>query len=338
MIKSLENHFDNKRNNFDFIRFLASILVIFSHSFALSVVSNEPLSEFSAGRFTFGSIAVAIFFIISGMFICQSFQRSASIYTFTLSRCLRIFPALIPLTILTTFVLGALVTSEELKSYFSDKTTYSYLQNISAIKIQFELPGVFEHNPYVNVVNGSLWSLRYEIICYCLVVAVGIIYQRKFLIPFLIILVLAGIFRDKLLNITLIYFFIGSMIYVFRRHIRLSHPLAFLSLISLIANIHFNTNLATCFIINAICLGYLIIYLGFSTSKYFHNFTKYGDFSYGIYIYAFPVQQLLYYKIDGLQPISCFIIATLTTIVLAILSWHFVEKKALTLKQKIIAR
>jgi len=335
MTNTLDQYLSSKKNNLDFIRFVAAVMVIFSHSFDLNTVVSEPLEVISNYRFSFGSMAVAIFFIISGILITQSFQRSSSLYTFTASRVLRIFPALITVTILTIFLLGTIVTSHDLRSYFSDVRTFTYLQNISGLKLQYELPGVFEHNPYPKTVNGSLWSLRYEIICYCLVVIIGFILRKKYVLPLIGLLIMVLIFEEKLFDVTMIYFFIGALTYIFRKYISLSVGFALLSTIIFLTNIYFNINRPITFIINGLSLGYLIIYLGFFNTKYLQNFTKNGDYSYGIYIYAFPIQQLLYFRFNHLTPIYCFLISTVITIPLAMLSWHLVEKRALALKQRL---
>ena len=103
MIRTVDDCLIGRANNFDFIRFCAALLVIFSHSFTLSKPSyyKEPLSFISQGRMNFGEVSVAIFFIISGLLITQSFDRTKNIISFIEARILRIFPALIVVILLT---------------------------------------------------------------------------------------------------------------------------------------------------------------------------------------------------------------------------------------------
>jgi len=139
-------------NNFDFIRLVAASLVVFSHSFILAEGTDgrEPLYFLTAGREDLGQVAVATFFVISGFLITMSFESSRSIGNYLWKRVLRVFPALIILLLLTTFVLGPLATNLSLKDYFSQGHTYSYLTNVRLFRLQYDLPGLFQENPYPN--------------------------------------------------------------------------------------------------------------------------------------------------------------------------------------------
>jgi peptidoglycan/LPS O-acetylase OafA/YrhL len=164
-------------NNFDLIRLFAAALVVFSHSCILTDgnYSHEPLSILTGGSYALGRIAVDIFFVISGFLITMSFESTNSLPNFLWKRCLRIFPALIVLLFLTTFIIGPIATALPLHEYFSRDDTYAYLTNVRLFRLQYSLPRVFENNPYPNAVNGSLWTLAYEFVCYLLVAILGVL-------------------------------------------------------------------------------------------------------------------------------------------------------------------
>src|ERR1700743_1799638 len=101
MDRTVGSSLNGKENNFDFIRFYAALAVIFCHSFALTTQIKDPLQRFSNSRSSFGGSSVEIFFIISGILITQSFERSKDLTSYFRARILRIYPALIVVVLLT---------------------------------------------------------------------------------------------------------------------------------------------------------------------------------------------------------------------------------------------
>lgn len=150
-------------NNFDFLRFFAAAMVIYCHSFALGTgrFDKEPMFVYSCGQFHFGTLAVVIFFIMSGFLVTMSFDRSISAGSFFYNRVLRIFPGLVFVVIVTAFLLGPFVSSLPLHEYFTNSHTYSYLMTITlrGHSAHDFLPGVLSRNILPNTVNGSLWTL-----------------------------------------------------------------------------------------------------------------------------------------------------------------------------------
>jgi peptidoglycan/LPS O-acetylase OafA/YrhL len=150
-LKSIE-----RANNFDFLRILAALFVIFSRSFPLSGNAFEPLG-FVTGYLTFGALGVVIFFVISGYLITKSWVEHPSWTRFLWNRSLRIYPGLCAVILLSIFVLGPFVTNLTIVQYFAQSEfLWLYLKNITLISISYYLPGVFIDNPYVGAVNGSL--------------------------------------------------------------------------------------------------------------------------------------------------------------------------------------
>lgn len=143
-----------RHNNLNFLRFIAAFSVIFSHSFTVSEGSDAlgtPLDVITQNRLSIGGIAVAFFFLISGILIAKSCETHSSVRKFFKNRLLRIFPELIVCVLCSVFILGLGVTTYSFDAYVTSADTYRYLLNICLIPIH-ALPGVFENNPYPHVV------------------------------------------------------------------------------------------------------------------------------------------------------------------------------------------
>lgn len=147
--------------------------------------------ELTGGIFSLANIGVGIFFVISGYLITKSWERGPQAFNYLKKRALRIFPGLIVVVFLTVFLLGPFVTTLSLNNYFSNPQTWSYLLTILIFPLYyggsyFALPGVFENNPFPNVVNGSLWFLPHMLLLYIVVLALGLaglIKKRNAIIP-----------------------------------------------------------------------------------------------------------------------------------------------------------
>jgi len=350
MSNTIGARLSGRENNFDFIRFVAALAVIFSHSFYLTnTTEREPLTVFTSGRFDTASLSVATFFIISGFLITMSFQRAKSVYAYFEARFLRIYPALIVVILCTVFIIGPLLTTYKLKSYFVSSETIKYfILNTLMVKVQYTLPGVFEHDGAANTVNASLWTLPIELACYCFVAIVGLLLAKRVVASIVLGGITLLIFYYVFLNgfiALLFYFFFGAMLYVLRDKIVLNGWLAALAFILLMADLYFNNKPDSNFIIKSVniivkgvALSYVIMYLAFVKTTYIKNFAKKGDYSYGLYIWAFPLQRIINISIQGLGPYSLFCISAIVTLIFAVLSWHVIEKRALQLKNKLLYR
>jgi len=331
-----------RENNFDFLRFLAASLVIFYHTFPL--YGSYPVSKVLG---FLNSLPLPIFFIISGFLITKSWINNPNLITFFQKRILRIFPALIAVVIFSILVIGPIIIGShgDIRSYFSNPETWQYAQNI-IMRSRFYLPGVFEGNIYKGVINGSLWTLPIEFWLYIFLSFLGFvkILEKKRIIS--VVIVLAMFFLHRSLSVrpdalelsflslpvvlTLkfgIFFYVGSASYLFKEKIILN-TLVFI--IALIILYHYNDDLAL-----YLTLPYIILYFAFAIdSKILKNWGKFGDFSYGLYVFAFPVQQMImHYLGKNISLPIFFITAYLTTLSLAIISWNLIEKPALRLKK-----
>ena len=334
------------KNNFDFLRVFAASLVIISHSFPILGLVEPNYSNL----ITLGSLGVYIFFIINGFLITQSWDINNNPITFLWKRVLRIFPGLIFAAFVVTFILGIMVTTLSILDYLKEIQTYRFLflamffpyWNIIPLDI---LPGVFKENP-MPFVNGPLWTLVYEWCMYLLILGLGIMgVIKKKLFPALILLTIFIIyfyemyvvqihFFDSQLNIFLplfLLFFISSRLYFHNRIKKFSATLFFLSLIIIVLGSF--TNYFLIFLI--ITLPYIVLFIAHYPIPKLNKFGTIGDFSYGLYIFAWPVQQTILVFFNDIQIGVHILCSFLLTIPIAYISWHFVESKALSHKNDV---
>src|SRR5215475_9962692 len=192
-IPTIDQSFDSHNNNFNLLRMMAASSVLVSHSWSLAFYKGigEPLTSITP--FSLGHLAVMLFFGLSGFLIAKSFDSRRSTIEFLTARAFRLYPGLLLALTFCVFVIGPLWTVEPLSVYLHDPVTWKFIPaGLSLVRLHYELPGVFEHNPHFGV-NGSLWTLYYEVFCYiCLAVAglVGLLAPRVF--PVAIIAYAAG--------------------------------------------------------------------------------------------------------------------------------------------------
>lgn len=342
-------------NNFDLIRFLAASFVIITHSQVLcGHGGTDWLSSISRGTIQFSHLGVAVFFIISGYLIAQSLVRSKTYSGYLWKRFLRIFPGLAVMLALLIVVLGPLVGTLPLGTYFTTPQTWGVFLTLSLYKLNIVLPGVFTKNPMTNAINGSLWTLAYEFSFYLLLLVAGItgIIKNRYVILFMWL----GLFAVRtylrakifvydyatpyLLGLNIMYvvewglfFGAGTLFYLFRDKIKFNVLLFVAACVATVAAVYLSETAGR--ITYYITLPYIIFYLSFLPGALNH-FGKYGDFSYGIYIYAYPVQQTLIFFLGpeiGL-PLMVFL-SFICTLPLAVLSWYVIEKKALAFKNAV---
>lgn len=348
MKKKLSTYTKSRDNNFNLLRFIAASFVLYTHSFVLTTgkIEAEPL-KLSLG-ITWGSIAVDVFFITSGFLIANSFFSRNNILAFTWARLLRIYPALIVATAFCTFVIGLAFTTSTKIDYLSNIETYRFfLKNSSLLLgVEYYLPNVFSSLPYKGAVNGSIWTLPYEIKMYILLAIIGTVlnFSQKKLnrqllnISFLCIAIIAVIVNiinhfNTLLSINFMQlfsmFFVGAAIYTSQNNIYLSSRVFFFLLILLALSL-FHKNVF--FVTYCIFIPYLVFYLAYVPAGKIRLFNKVGDYSYGIYIYAFPVQQSIIALIPDISISAMILLSFVVTFILSFMSWHLIEKKALTMK------
>ncbi|MFC3608088.1 acyltransferase family protein [Stutzerimonas tarimensis] len=333
--------FHSRENNFDFLRFFAASVVIVSHCyFMLGLEEMEPFL-LTTGYEDGGAIAVGVFFVISGYLITGSYLNSSSRFSYFLKRALRLFPALFVAILLTVFLVGPLVTTLNLTEYVSETRTWMYLRNIM-LMTSYDLPGVYLDNPYTGVVNGSLWTLPMEASMYVGVAALGMIgFLRRGLIFIPLAALAAGEFWliaylgissftvGKFFQLGLL-FFIGAAFYLYRDLVLWKGWIALLLALAMVLS--FRTPLG--YPMYFVAMPYVVLYLAYAPIPWLSRFGKYGDFSYGIYIVHFPLMQAWVLMLgSGVSILQLLLLTYVPTLVLAALSWHYVEAPALKLKR-----
>lgn len=319
----------SRNNSFDLIRHFAAVLVLFSHHFALSGLAEPTFLHWD----TFGFVAVVIFFTISGYFMPASFTSSGNFAVFMAKRCRRIFPGLIVCSLVMVYFIGSIFTSIP---------TFKYLFSLSTLKTSImyssfmarPIPGVFSDFLCKDVINGSLWTLPVEFASY-IIIAVVLSYLNnwKSILPLLLSYIVITMILTKtgknygFYSIPLNYLalfgiaFAGgalmSMTQASWYALRLYLAIAALVLLTVLQGRPEMQVLGT------LSLAVLTVIVGVSFQEKWIN-GKF-DISYGIYIYAFPIQQLVINLITQNFWLSM-VIASLFTFFVAYLSYRFVEK------------
>lgn len=334
---------DGRDNNLNLLRLMAALGVFVSHT----VLVTQGMDAVPTAMWRLGTFSVWVFFAISGFLIAASFERRTSFAQFLGARCLRIFPALLVCILLTAFVIGPWQSVLPLGAYLGDAQTYRFvLGNASLFWETKELPGVFGDHP-VAYAQITFWTLKHEVLCYLVLAFIGLAgalaSRRRFAIVFGIalaawILVLnagpevpVAITRFGALAFV---FLLGAGAYVFRDHVPLS--------IELLLALLFATWLfwwtPAFHVLLPLTLAYGALWAGYVPSGSIRGFNRVGDYSYGLYIFGVPVQQLLVATLGEHSPVENLVYGLLPALCLAVLSWHLIEKPCLGLKQKIRGR
>ena len=331
---------DRRTNHFNLIRVFAAMGVLFSHSFALT---GHP--EFLIGGKTVGFLCVAVFFSISGFLITKSWLRFSSSTSFARNRFLRIYPGLWLAVAVTALVVGPLATTLPTREYFLNFRFLTYLAgNGSLLHVVHRLPGVFEESVNHSA-NGSLWTLPYEIICYAVILAFGVLsknHPKRFV--FLVVAMLAvllgvafaassppneGAIQMPLFVVRLAellpYFFVGSLVAHSPARVRKLAPALVLGLICAVAS----GNPQALSLVFPATLAPLVVTLAYWPNSLLARYNRFGDYSYGIYLYAFPVQQMVALHLKDCRPWQNILYSLPLVLGLAFVSWHLLESRAL---------
>ncbi|MBM4764484.1 acyltransferase [Bacillus sp. B15-48] len=322
----LNDYIRGRDNNLDILRFLIATWVVYVHSFPLS--GTDYMSE---------RLRVMTFFIISGFFITLSLMRNSNLFNFFKSRIIRLYPGLIFIVIFTIFLLGPLVSSMNVTDYFLHPETYRYFKVLFIKGLEgHSLPGAFENNIYPNTVNGSLWTIYYEVIFYIGIAGLsllGLLTKRIMLLLFMLsfILFFIPITSGKLLIELFIFFSIGSVFYLYRNRIPINIGLALIALVSLLICWKLE------FFVHGYALfgSYLVIFLIFYKKINIPFSTQLGNYSYSLFLFGFPIQQTVTHFYGGsMNPLTNFLISFPIALVFSMISWNFIEKHFIKYKNK----
>lgn len=344
-VKQLDH---GRQNNFDLIRLLAATSVIFSHSYLVTNnFANEPLIR-SLGFLDMGALGVCIFFTISGYLVLKSLYRQPTLSRFVWARALRIFPALFVSALFCALFVGPLTTTVPLTDYFKTRAVYGFIWRLTTQhNFQNMLPGVFAHNPYPYHVNSPTWTLPAEMALYAGVTIFGIgllLWRRDFkalkkCIPLFAVLLfffftmtytLGYIFY---ISVWGCFFLAGMCFYWLNEKIKISLRLL-LSLLIICMLLHVFAKPEWAKYAIDLLIIYGVFVFAYHPKLQIKNFIGHVDISYGLYIYAFPIQQYIVFKYPLFNQWNNFFITMALAIPLALVSWLFIEKPALSLKSK----
>ena len=332
-------------NGFTGLRLALAVIVVVSHAFSVTTgnAHDEPLTR--ATGFTLGEHAVNGFFAVSGFLVTMSLDRRGA-RDYLLARTLRILPGLVAATLVVSLLFGAVLTTLPVGAYFADPGLWRFIQGtLTTFKSNAALPGVFPDNPY-RAPLGTIWTLKYEVLCYLGVLAAGLVGALRR--PWPVVACLTGIALalpvleatradlpkglETALRLPMI-FGAGAALYLWRDWVRLTiWPVLALTLAALLANgtLAYRTLL---FLAEA----YGAVWLALTWMAH-PIFDPKADVSYGIYLYGWPIQQSLHALWPTLPPWPLLAVALALTVPLAALSWYAVERPALRLKARALGR
>lgn len=356
---TLDQAFDTKRNSLGFLRMVFAAMVLFDHAFPLGGFNHgtDPMWGWTHGQESFGGLAVAGFFVVSGYLVTRSFTESRTAVRYLWKRVLRIFPGFWVCLLVTVAVFGTI-------AYVFDHSTLhgyvfghpdspgGYLGRNALLQMnQYNIDGLlsttpFQHSGYPQAFDGSLWTLIYEFKCYLAVAVLGVFGIFRWGRPAVLVLALGlwvaqlqdvmhpnrlrgiPVIGDPNMMILGFVFCLGALLYLYRDKILLSDTMALVAAVVLVVGMRTNLYYA----VGQVALAYLCFWLAVRLPL--DRFDRFGDFSYGLYIYAFPVEQILALYGVYRWGLAAYVLLSLAiALVVAMASWFLVEKPFLRLKR-----
>jgi peptidoglycan/LPS O-acetylase OafA/YrhL len=345
---------------FGILRLGLAVTILFFHARYLSkVVESAPAvgaTHVAASRgwapsHVFFIFMLPAFFSLSGFLVTGSALRLRGVVPFMTARLLRLVPALLVEVTLSALVLGAAFTTLPLRSYFTDPQFFRYFGNIVGV-ITFQLPGVFAGNSS-SIVNGNLWTLPSELDCYLITAALmlsGLAYNRAILTVIVGGATVALIVANTLYgfgasessahgaatflasHVLTYYFFVGMMFFHWKEYILSGWTAFAVAAVASYALLSFSHTVY----LAPIFVTYATIFLGMRGLPEI-EWLKTRDYSYGIYLYGFPITQAILAMVPALRGYGylLFSIGAACTMTFAAMSWHVIERRALALKSRL---
>ncbi|MGD0313639.1 MAG: acyltransferase [Acidimicrobiales bacterium] len=357
--RTIQHEFDPKHNSLGFLRMVFAVMVLIDHSFPLGGFhgGTDPMWGWTNGQESLGGLAVAGFFVVSGYLVTKSFFDSNTAVRYTWKRVLRIFPGFWVCLLVTVVVFAPIAYHYEfhtLNGYLKGgaESPWNYLKNNALLTMhQYNIDGLlsstpYEHSGYPQAFDGSLWTLIYEFKCYigvALIGTLGLMWRARISVVAISLVFWVAQLQDTLHPSRLhgwpligdpnmarlaFIFSIGMLFYLYRDKIPMSNTLA--GIAAAVFVIGMRTGLYAG--VGQVAWAYLVLWLAIRLPL--KTFDRFGDFSYGLYIYAFPIEQLLaLYGVQrwGYGPYVALALAI--SLVFAVASWFLIEKPFLGLKR-----
>ncbi|MEI7628096.1 MAG: acyltransferase [Bacteroidota bacterium] len=335
---------NKENNNLNLIRLFLASMVIVGHSPILNGATNywvDPVSYFFPFAAS-GPWAVNIFFFISGLVVTNSLLFSRKPLRFITARFFRIMPAFAFVVLISAMIIGPIVSAIPAKQYFNSDIPYTYVTDNLLFQVYYNLPGVFLTNIYPTAVNGSLWTLAYEMSCYVILLGVFLILRNKGKIFYNTILGLI-IFESFLpyrpifnwlgsnpqINLLPAAFALGSFFAVNAEEIMIDK---FSVLGVCLVYFFFRTSGYANLFFNIACS---VTFLYISSTNFFNRFRPKYDISFGVYLWGFVVQQTLYHYVGKMYVGWHCLISLFITIVLAYITHLLIEKPGIELGKEL---
>ncbi len=331
-------------NLFTPLRMILALGVLLGHSYAVHLGRTvpEPLHLFDL---TLSYVSVNGFFILSGLLITRSIDRNPDLIRFFTARFLRLYPAMVLMTLLAAFVIGPMVTALPIAAYFADPMVWRYVCDVLTFgDTSGGPPQIFAQNPFDGEWSASLWTLRYEALAYAgtaLLAALGLSRSKTAMLAVFVtatgLFVLARVFPnalpDQLLHLSRfgMTYLLGAVLYVYRDQVKLSWSVG-LATVMLAAVFGWIGSPASFEIMLNFALAAGLLLIGFAKLPFAAKLSRMPDFSYGVYIWQWPIMQALWYFEIARSPLVTMAMAIPASILVGGLSWYLLEKPALALK------
>jgi peptidoglycan/LPS O-acetylase OafA/YrhL len=330
----------NRPAGFDYMRICLAVAVVCQHSMNATLGLRQTLESFSSSFRIPVAMILALFFALSGFLVTGSLFRCRSLISFLGLRTLRIAPALAVETALSAIIVGPIFSETPLLQYFAEPKFYQYFFNIIG-DVHYQLPGLFLRNPMPDVVNAQLWTVPYELWCYAilaLLAATATCSNRVKYLAFLIFAQIGLIYYGmshwegtslQLPAPLLVFCFLSGVgFYLWRDRTPFNAPTLLLALSLCAAGLSIKYG----DVLVPIPAAYVTFYLGSLDPRRSWIISS-GDYSYGIFLYGFVIQQCVATFGDPVQHWSLNILISLPIAFgVAFASWHLVEKNALRLR------
>ena len=329
---SLKKFESTRSNNLNLVKFIAALFVIISHAYPLckGAEYNDILSDLSRNSIAFGSLAVAIFFMSSGFFVTKSLLKSKDSKKYLHNRFIRIFPPLWFTLLVCILVCGLFFSTYNLGKYFLSIDFLKYCLNFILIPIH-NLPGVFMNNIYPGVVNGPLWTLPIEFVCYLvLLLAYKLNLVNKKSYKYVALLFIVAFVGINLIPLSIkgyiqpcFLFFWGSFYWIYRDKITMKNTYFLISLVAFVLLIVLGYGHVASFLF----VPYLTLYIAFCLPQCNNRLASLGNLSYDIYLCGWPIQQMVISLFGGSMLVGMNILISIPlSILVGYITYSLVEK------------
>jgi len=339
-------------NNFTLLRFSAAMTVLFAHSIAVLGLPPETEIFYSRLGFSLGEMGLDMLFVTSGFLVTASLAGRRDLVGYLWARALRVYPGLWTMLVVAVFGLAPMLTRLSLADYFHSPKTWEYLFKCATLigGIRYSLPGVFETVPLKNEFNGSLWTMPVEVRMYLYLAGTWLVLAvvpslrdraMRFVLPLAAATIAAIVLSERLTggpvngaNIRIFMFLYGSSLYLWRDRVPMS-PAILVALFAALVAASFDKTVF--FIVYFASLAPLVLHLAYVPGGRIRRFNAWGDYSYGVYIYAFPVQQTLAYLFPAMPLAAMMASSAAVSVAIGIVSWKLIEERALGRKDDFAA-